>query len=172
MELLSKRTVSESKMRMAHRLAGNTSSRLVSLRHHPSVWLVPAALLTLALLPWPYGYYTFLRFAVSILACWLAYEQWKFDDSFSGWVVVFGGVTLLYNPLMPIYFTREIWGMLNLGTAFMFLWHLASLRKMTVRPTAFVDDPPSPPHELLSSNAKSDSSVETANTDSRTKECS
>lgn len=59
-------------------------SRLVFLRHHPSLWLAPAALLILALLPWPYGFYNLLRLAVCVVSAWLAYEQWKHDDAISG----------------------------------------------------------------------------------------
>ena len=115
---------------------GVSSSRLISLRHHPSVWLAPAALLLLAILPWPYGYFNFLRLAVSILAGWLAYEQWKLDDAVSGWVVALGGVALLYNPVLPVHLTREIWGAINLLTAFLFLSHLALLRRMILEPPA------------------------------------
>lgn len=61
--------------------------RLVALRHHASVWVVPAILLIAALFPWPYGYYGFLRLAVFVVSAWIAYEQWRFDDAVSGWVV-------------------------------------------------------------------------------------
>ena len=105
-------------------------SRLVSLRHHKSLWLGPAILLVVALLPWPYGYYQLLRLAVCVVSAWIAYEQWKHDDAFSGWVVAFGGVALLYNPVMPIHLSREIWSVLNLATAALFLGHLGALSSL------------------------------------------
>ena len=66
-------------------------SSLVRLRHHRSVWFLPAVLLVAALLPWPYGYYNFLRLVVCGVAAWLAYTQWCHDDALTGWVVAFVG---------------------------------------------------------------------------------
>ena len=102
--------------------------RLVALRHHASVWVAPAILLIAALFPWPYGYYGLLRLAVFVVSAWIAYEQWRFDDAVSGWVVAFGGVALLYNPFMPIHLTREIWSVLNIATAVLFFAHLRALK--------------------------------------------
>lgn len=102
--------------------------RLVALRHHASVWVAPAILLIAALFPWPYGYYGLLRLAVFVVSAWIAYEQWRFDDAVSGWVVAFGGVALLYNPFMPVHLTREIWSVLNIATAVLFLAHLRALK--------------------------------------------
>lgn len=95
-----------------------------------SLWLVPAALLVAALFPWPYGYYTLLRLAVCCVSGWVAYEQWRHDDAISGWVVAFGAAALLYNPILPIHLTREIWSVLNVITAALFLGHLVSLGRM------------------------------------------
>ena len=53
--------------------SGSAESALVRLRHHPSVWLLLAGLLVAALLPWPYGYYNFLRITVCAVTAWLAY---------------------------------------------------------------------------------------------------
>lgn len=110
------------------RSEGPEDSRLVALRHHKSLWLAPAALLAGALLPWPYGYYELLRLAVCAVSAWIAYEQWRHDDAVSGWVVAFGGIAMLYNPLLPVHLTREIWSVLNLASAAAFLLHLRALR--------------------------------------------
>ena len=109
-------------------------SRLISLRHHSSLWLTPVALLILAFLPWPYGFYNLLRLIVCVVSAWLAYEQWKHDDAVSGWVVALSTVALLYNPLLPIHLTREIWMVLNLVTVGLFLGHLRALKiLLTIR---------------------------------------
>ena len=110
-----------------------TDSRLVSLRHHPSLWGGTVALLIVAFLPWPYGYYSFLRLAVFAVSIWIGYEQWKHDDAVSGWVVAFGAVALLYNPLLPIYLTKEIWTVLNIATAILFLWHFREVKKLATK---------------------------------------
>ena len=85
-------------------------------------------MLVAALLPWPYGYYNFLRFCVCGAAAFLAYQQWTHDDAASKWVVVLGAIALLYNPLVPIHLTREIWSVLNVVTATALVGHLRSLR--------------------------------------------
>ena len=105
-------------------------SRLVSLRHHASLWLAPAALLVAALFPWPYGYYDLLRLGVFVVSGWIAYEQWRHDDAISGWVVAFGAAALLYNPVWPIHLTREIWSVLNIATAVLFVGHLGALTRL------------------------------------------
>lgn len=105
-------------------------SRLISLRHHSTLWLVPVALLVVALLPWPYGFYNFLRLGICVVSLGLTYAQWKHDDAVSGWVVAFGAIALLYNPLLPVYLTREIWSVLNIVTAGLFIWHFWIIRQM------------------------------------------
>ena len=113
----------------------HSESRLVSLRHHPSVWLLPASLLILALLPWPYGYYNFLRLIVCAVSSWIAYTQWRHDDALSGWVIAMGATSVLYNPFLPVYLTREIWSILNLISAGLFVGHLWVLRLLVNGPS-------------------------------------
>ena len=124
------------------RSTGAHNPRLVELRHHASVWVAPALLLIAALLPWPYGYYGLLRLVVFVVCGWMAYEQWRFDDAVSGWVVAFGGVALLYNPFIPVHLTREIWSVVNIATAVLFLAHLRALKGL-------IRGRPSGRHQLL-----------------------
>ena len=117
------------------RTLGSHESRILSIRHHASVWIVPAVLLVLALLPWPYGYYTFLRLSVCAVSGWLTYEQWRHDNAVSGWVVALGATALLFNPISPIHLTREIWNVLDLAAAGLLIAHLCALRRL-------IDGPP------------------------------
>ncbi len=118
-----------------------SNSRLVTLRHHPSVWFLPAGLLILALLPWPYGYYNFLRLTICALAGWLAYTQWTHDNALSGWVVALGATSLLYNPFLPVYMTREIWTVLDVLSAGLFVAHFCALRQLAGdRPSTATND--------------------------------
>ena len=121
--------------------SGPSKFRQVKLRHHPSVWLLPAGLLILALLPWPYGYYTFLRLTICAVSGWLAYTQWTHDNALTGWVVGLGAMSLLYNPFLPIHLTREIWSVLNLLSAAFLLAHLYALRQLlNDRPSTVSND--------------------------------
>lgn len=109
-----------------------TESHLVAIRHHPSLWFGPVLLLFMAVLPWPYGYYVFLRLALCLISVTIAFFQWKHDDALSGWVVVFSGIAVLYNPLVPIHLTKEIWIFLNLATACLFFGHFLALKKLLI----------------------------------------
>ena len=67
---------------------------------------IPAILLFIAIFSLPYGYYTLLRLAVtgiSIYAAFFLFER----DSINFWA--FLGIALLFNPLIPIHLSREVW---------------------------------------------------------------
>ena len=108
----------------------NSSFQLVDLRHSLIVWFGPVLILVFALFPWPYGYYVFLRISISCICAWLAYNQWRHDDAISSWVFIFAGVGILYNPILPIHLTREIWTILNIITAGLFIGHYFMLKKL------------------------------------------
>jgi hypothetical protein len=81
-------------------------------------YYVPAAMLLLALLPLPYGFYTLLRLVVVVCAAILAYHHWQ-----SGGKIIVAGmgfVALLFNPLFPIYLSREIWAPIDIACALYF----------------------------------------------------
>ncbi len=113
----------------------HSESYLISLRHQSALWLAPAALLVIALLPWPYGFYIFLKLFIFAVCLVLTYTQWKHDNAISGWVLAFGAMAILYNPLFRIYLTREIWSVLNIATALLFVGHLRALRRLVTEPT-------------------------------------
>lgn len=51
-----------------------------------------------------------------------------------------GATALLYNPILPIHLTRQIWSVLNLATAGLFISHLWTLRRLVVEsPPAYSD---------------------------------
>lgn len=68
--------------------------------------------LLLALLPMPYGYYTLLRLFIFITCC-----SYIFNDSdekksnfFYGWLIL----GLIYNPIIPVHLSRDIWQVVNI----------------------------------------------------------
>ena len=97
-------------------------------RHDKILWIAPIALLAVALLPLPGAYYTFLRLSVCAASLFLAYQHFIHEDAIDKWVILLGAVAILYNPLVPIYLTREIWTVLNLTTAALFALHLRSVK--------------------------------------------
>ena len=90
---------------------------------HPAVWLVPTALLLLALLPFPYGFYTVLRLVVCSTAVLLTYDEYRLCGRVSGWAIVLAGFVLLFNPLIPIHLTREIWAPIDVATGVLLIVH-------------------------------------------------
>ena len=55
-----------------------------------AVWLVPAAMLLVALADLPYGFYTLLRLVVCGAAVLLAFHEYDLRGDASGWTVVLG----------------------------------------------------------------------------------
>lgn len=80
-----------------------------------------AALLFLALLRLPIGYYTFLRLAVTTGALAFAYAHANREGS-RLWVVAFGAIALLFNPIWPIYLRdKALWAPLDILGGLLFL---------------------------------------------------
>ena len=67
---------------------------------------VAAALIGLAILPLPYGYYTFLRIAITGISAYLVYLR-KDNKDKSFYVII--AIAILFNPLIPIHLPREVW---------------------------------------------------------------
>jgi hypothetical protein len=77
--------------------------------------LACAAALALAPIHWPYGYYQFLRLAVTALAIWLAVAASR--QRSTSWTVLGVGMALLYNPVIPVYLNRATWLPIDLAAA-------------------------------------------------------
>lgn len=78
-----------------------------------------AALLLTALAKLPYGYYTFMRWIVSIVAVLTAHSAYRWGYSWAIWV--FGLTAVLFNPLAPIHMSRDVWCLLDFGAAAVFM---------------------------------------------------
>jgi len=75
--------------------------------------IISAIFLFLALIEgWPYGFFTLLRiivFTASTYIAWMAYQERK-----EKWVWVFGLCAVLFNPVIVIRLTREIWSFIDI----------------------------------------------------------
>lgn len=92
---------------------------LLEKRPHLIPAIIAAAMLLLALAPWPYGYYQLLRFVVcgvSVYIASMAYQWQRFWATY-----LFGFIALLFNPLIPIHLTREIWQPIDVICALLFV---------------------------------------------------
>ena len=84
-------------------------------------WLsiVSGVLLLLGILNiWPYDYYLILRWVVCGVAIFNAISFSKLN--LTGWVLVFGALAFLFNPLIPIYLNKSSWVGIDLISAIVF----------------------------------------------------
>jgi FtsH-binding integral membrane protein len=62
----------------------------------------------------PYGYYTVLRLVCCAAFTYLALKAHA--QGKEGWVWVLGVMAVIYNPIIRIHLTREIWSAINIAT--------------------------------------------------------
>lgn len=79
--------------------------------------LLPAALLLIAVMPLPYGYYTFLRLVVTAAAAFVVWIEYSRAQGLTFWAVLFALLGLLFNPLIPVHLSREVWAWLDVAAA-------------------------------------------------------
>lgn len=90
--------------------------------------LICAGLLFLAITNMPIGYYSLLRILVTIGAGMVIIKELK--DGAGLWVLIFGIMAILFNPLIPIYLgEKENWIMIDLVAGILFSLKSISLKK-------------------------------------------
>jgi hypothetical protein len=87
-------------------------------RPHLIPCIIAAVMLLVALGDWPYGYYQLLRFVVCGVSLYVVFVA-------STWIKLwamglFGIVAVLFNPLIPVHFSREMRQMINFICALLF----------------------------------------------------
>lgn len=93
-------------------------------------WLCIASgiILLLAIIPtWPYGYYILLRWAIFTSSILVAVGF--YNSKLTGWSLIFGGIAFLFNPIFPIYLSRQMWTPIDLLSAVLFFIAAYSKRK-------------------------------------------
>jgi uncharacterized protein DUF6804 len=92
------------------------------------VWPIPAALLMIATLDLPYGYYTVLRIVVCGFAVLVFSQTWDSEAPTRVWPLVFAGMAIVFNPLVPARLDRATWFYLDIGAAIAIAVHLVAVR--------------------------------------------
>ena len=80
---------------------------------------IVAGVLFFGVLPLPYGYYTLLRIIVLIGS--IIYCSHYFEKNNINLVYLFGFIGILFNPVLPVYLSKEIWIVLDFIGGFFFL---------------------------------------------------
>jgi len=85
--------------------------------------LIPAIIAAIILLGalgrWPYGYYQLLRWVTCGVAVYVAFLAYAWEKKWATYL--FGFIAVLFNPLLPIYLSREIWQPIDVICALLFV---------------------------------------------------
>lgn len=95
--------------------------------------LIPAIILLLApILPLPYSFYIFLRYAVTIYSIIVLFHLYKKSFLIVNLEITVAMlvIAVLYNPIYPIYLTREIWFPINWITSGIIFWYYNQLKEV------------------------------------------
>tara|TARA_A100001011_G_C13885015_1_gene664567 strand:- start:54 stop:371 length:318 start_codon:yes stop_codon:yes gene_type:complete len=81
--------------------------------------LITSAMLFLAILELPYGYYNLLRLVVTISGGISSFNAFKNKNE--GIAIIFGIICLLFNPIFPIYMIKDDWILIDFIVGIFFL---------------------------------------------------
>ncbi len=84
--------------------------------------VILAIILLLCLLPMPYGYYTLVRFIVTIFFAIMAYQYYEEENK--PLMITFSALALLFQPFMKLALGRGVWNFIDVAVA-IFLAYLA-----------------------------------------------
>ncbi len=87
-------------------------------RPHLIPAIIAALMLLGALASWPYGYYQLLRFVVCGVSVYVAFMAYNWQKIWAVWL--FGFIALLFNPLIVIHLSRELWQPIDFICAVLF----------------------------------------------------
>lgn len=87
-------------------------------RPHLIPALIVAAMLLIAIAPLPYGYYQLLRWVTCGVAVFIAIQAYSWKKIWAIWL--FAVIAVLFNPLIPIHLTKEIWQPIDIICALAF----------------------------------------------------
>lgn len=75
----------------------------------------------------PYSYYVLLRIVICTICAFLAFCALEIGND--KWVWILGVTALIYNPIIRIHLTREIWSVVNIATIVVLAITFGTLRK-------------------------------------------
>ncbi|WP_048509163.1 DUF6804 family protein [Chryseobacterium sp. FH2] len=73
----------------------------------------------------PFGYYTFLRILVSLMALIIIFNEFR---SRSFWLIAFTLIFILFNPIIPIYYyLKPFWIIIDILVGLLFFYYFSTL---------------------------------------------
>jgi len=103
------------------------NQNLTGSRPHLIPGFLAAPMLFASLGQWPYGYYTLLRFVVCGAAGYTAFVMYGWGRIGLAWL--FGFIAVLFNPLVPIHLSRELWQPIDILCSVSFLVIAIAVKK-------------------------------------------
>jgi len=89
--------------------------------------IISTIMLLLAIPPlWPYGYYLLLRIIVCVTAVALSLGAHRKEKL--GWMWTMIIIAIIFNPLIPFHLGKEIWSIVDLAVAVIFVISIFKLR--------------------------------------------
>ena len=88
-------------------------------RPHLIPFIIASVILLGALGNWPYGYYQLLRWITCGAAVCVAFLAYHWEKKWA--TVVFAIVAVLFNPLLPIHLSRDLWQPIDVVCAVLFV---------------------------------------------------
>jgi hypothetical protein len=80
--------------------------------------------LFIGILDMPYGYYEFLRIAITVISIYFVFIFYKKDKTLLMWIFIL--IAVLFNPLFVIHLNKELWKYIDIGSALLFSYILLS----------------------------------------------
>ena len=97
-------------------------------RPHLIPALVAAIMLIIGIAPLSYyGYYQLLRWIVCGVAVFIAITSYRWGKMWA--VGIFGVVAVLFNPILPIHLTKQIWQPIDAACAVLFVVSIPVLKE-------------------------------------------
>lgn len=75
----------------------------------------------------PYGYYLVLRWVICGIFAYLAVQA--YERQMSSWTWAFGVTAGIYNPIVRVHGTRELWTLVNLVTIALLISSMVVMRQ-------------------------------------------
>ncbi|WP_049781168.1 DUF6804 family protein [Hahella chejuensis] len=76
-----------------------------------AVIFIAAGMLFVGVLSLPYGYYMLLRIVACGVFAWAAFITYEKNEEVVPWV--FGILAIVFNPLIKIHFSKELWAVVD-----------------------------------------------------------
>jgi len=75
---------------------------------------------------WPYGYYQLLRWLIAGTAVFLIFIASELEKR--AWIWIIAAIAILFNPIIPIYLSKEIWVVIDFIAAIIFFVSMSKMK--------------------------------------------